>query len=426
MIKSEAELAAEREHAEQLKEEREKLSKERKLKMKELEKRAVQLAKKSDIEIAEAAKKQAIRAMAEEQIDNNSDVVKLLNSMAQRATAFTIREKQLEEKKRLEQIEKEYDRRMDILIEIDRIKDIQRREEEEKQKRVKRVEDRKVINEQIAQRQRQRLLEVEAREQENGNMRSLMKKYEEADRLAATKRHEMIEKSKAEVILANEVAIRRKKEIKEAEKKEVEDILLYQAQKDAELARREEEEAALERTKKERQAKLLAQQERAQNNQGKLDELRARRAAEEKERLTRQKEKDEALKRKADMKELLDSRAQQAADKIERQKAAKQQADEEIMYQLMYAKKMEDRENAEMKAKQDKVSDFKMKLHAQIDDVRRQRKMLVFLSLPHIPRMNSDRYFSSSPLSLPLSLSPFHLDTVRRCFQMPDPTSTRS
>ena len=356
------------------------------MRMKELEKRAVQLAKKSDIEIAEAAKKQTIRALAEEQMDNNSDVVKLLNSMAQRATAFTIREKQLAEKHRLEKVEEEFERRMDILSEIDRIKDIQRREEEEKEKRVKRVEDRKVLNDQIAQRQRQRLLQVEAREQENVAMRNTMQKYAQDDLVAAEKRRELIEKSKAEVIKANEAAIRRKFELKEAEKKEVEDILIYQAQKDAELARREEEEAAVERMKKERQAKLLAQQERAQNNQGKLDELRARRAAEDKERQTRQREKEEAVRRKAEMKELLDSRAQQASDKLERQKLVKQQADEEIMYQLQYAKRMEDRENAEARAKQEKVADFKAKLQAQIEDVQRQRKMwelcpcLVFIS----------------------------------------------
>ena len=132
MIKTDAEIAADREHAERLKEQREKLSKERKDRMKELEKRSVLLAKKSDVEIAEIAKKQAIRSMAEKKLDNNSDVVKLLNSMAKRATAFTIRDQQLEEKERLAKIEKEYDQRMDVMIEIDRVQDIMRREEEER------------------------------------------------------------------------------------------------------------------------------------------------------------------------------------------------------------------------------------------------------------------------------------------------------
>jgi hypothetical protein len=86
------------------------------------------------------ARKQAIRDMAEKQIDNNFDVVKLLNSMAQRAAAFTIRDQQLEEKHRLELQQKEFEKKMDMMIELDRLKDIQRREEEENYKRSKRVE----------------------------------------------------------------------------------------------------------------------------------------------------------------------------------------------------------------------------------------------------------------------------------------------
>jgi hypothetical protein len=383
VIKTEAEILADKEQAEKIKEEKEKLSRERKLKMKELEKRAVLLAKKSDLEIAEDSKKQTIRALAAEQIDNSSDAVKLLSSMAQRAIAFTIREKQLEEKHRIEKIEKEFDKRMDILIEIDRIKDIQRREEEEKAKRSKRVEDRKVINEQIEVRQRGRLMEVEAREQENGAMRGLMKKYETEDAANAQRRKEAIEKSKKEVLIANDDAIRRKQAVKEAERRETEEILLYQAMKDAELLKREEEEAVVERAKKERQAKLLAQQERAQNNAGKVDELRARRAAEEKERLLRQKERDDALKIKADMKELLDSRASQAADKVRRQEGLRKQAEEEIAQQMMHTRKMDEREEREKKVKAEKTADFKGKLHSQIEEIERSRKLYFsILTLP--------------------------------------------
>ena len=100
IIKTEAEIQADKEYAERMREQKEKLSKERKDRMKELEKRSVLLAKKSDVEIAEIAKKQAIRNMAEKKRDGNADVVKLLNSMAQRATEFTIRDQQLEEKER--------------------------------------------------------------------------------------------------------------------------------------------------------------------------------------------------------------------------------------------------------------------------------------------------------------------------------------
>ena len=50
--------------------------------------------------------------------------VNTLKSMAARAQAFSIRDKQLEEKKGLEAIEAEIDRRQDIMMEIDRVKDI--------------------------------------------------------------------------------------------------------------------------------------------------------------------------------------------------------------------------------------------------------------------------------------------------------------
>ena len=341
--------------------------------MRELEKKASLLANKSDFEIAEMAKQQAIREMAAQQIDNNNDVVKLLNSMAMRAAAFTVRDQQLEEKKRIEEMEKEIDKRMDILIEVDRIKDIQRREEEEKYKLVKRFDDRKVINEQIEARQRTRMLAVEAREQENQSMRDLMSKYAEEDRLAAERRKVEIERSRVEVIKANEDAIRRKKDAKFVEKKEMDDILIYQAMKDAEIARREAEEAAIEKSKKERQAKLLAEQERAQSNQGKLDELRARRAFEEKERNARQKEKADAMKRKADMKELLNSRAKQAEDKLARQRATKELEQDEIYYQLQYTQKMDARERAEQEAKKKKADEHRRNLHAQIDEIERLR-----------------------------------------------------
>lgn len=346
--------------------------------MKELEKRAASLAKKSDSEIADIARKNAIREMAEKEIDQNLDVVKLLNSMGSRAVAYSIRDQQLDEKKRLAEIEKEFERRMDMSIEVDRLKDLKRREEEELYRRQKRVEDRKVIDEQIVARQRDRLLQLEAREQENQAMRNLMKKYEEDDEKKLSRKRIENAKLREEVLSANEEAIRRKKDAKLREKKEVEDILIYQAMKDAELAKREEEEAAIERSKKERQAKLLAEQERVQSNAGKLDELRARRAAEEKERLARQREREDALKRKQDMKELLESRAKQAADKVSRQQQLKEQEKLEIYNQLQHTKKLDDREADEIRRKKEKVDEFRVSLQQQIEEIQRNRKYVSF------------------------------------------------
>lgn len=231
VIKSEQDILQDRERARQQREEREKIARERKERMRQLEKKAELLAKKSEGEIAEDAKKKAIREMAEKQIDLNIDAVKMLQSMGQRAIAFTVRDQQLDEKKRLEDLEHQVDRRTDMMMEVDRLKDLRRREEEELAKRTKRVQDRSVINEQIAARQKAHLLELEAREQENLAMRALMAKFQSEDQVAAERRKKEIEKSREEVLVANAEAIRRKKAAREAEKKEMEDILIYQAMK---------------------------------------------------------------------------------------------------------------------------------------------------------------------------------------------------
>jgi hypothetical protein len=80
-----------------------------------------------------------------------------------------------------------------------------------------------------------KVLAVEARDLENQAIRDLMKKYEHDDQLSFGRKRTEIERSRAEVICTNEECFRRKVESKEMAKKEVEDILMYQALKDAEL-----------------------------------------------------------------------------------------------------------------------------------------------------------------------------------------------
>jgi hypothetical protein len=372
-MKTEAELQADREHAFLMKEERERISKERKTRMRELEAKGLLLAKKTDSEVAQAAREEAIRRLASEKIDSQSDVVKTLSSISARAAAFTIRDKQLEEKKRREHVENEYERRMDILMELDRLKDIQRREEDEIYKRSKRVEDRKVISEQIELRKRDQLVAIEAKEQENAQMRTLLEKYKREDAISAERKKVEIERSRLEVIAANEDAIRRKWEAKEASKKEVEDMLIYQAELDAKMLKREEEERLIEKVKKERQAKLLAEQERVSDNRDKLDEIRARRAAEDRERKARQGEREAAAKRKAETRELLDARAHQAADNKQREAHRKAYEEEELVNAAKYTQMMAEREDAERDAKIQATMRHRRELQAQIDAIRRQR-----------------------------------------------------
>jgi hypothetical protein len=146
--------------------------------------------------------------MAVEKIDQQNDLVKLLNTYSQRAMAFTIRDQQMADKKRREALEGDYERRMDIAMEIDRLKELGSREKEEADKLAKRVEDRHVIIDQIEARKKLKILQEEAREQENKQMLQTIKKYEEEDKVAAEKKEVHIAKSRVEVIKANKVRAR--------------------------------------------------------------------------------------------------------------------------------------------------------------------------------------------------------------------------
>lgn len=350
-IMSAAEEAAERERKERLSGERQQAANERKARMLKMAEESKASVKRSELEIESVARDTLIKALAAEKIDDNNDLVKMLNSLGARAAAFTIRDKQLEDKKKQEEGEKDYEKRMDTLMELDRLRLLQSRDEVERAKLYKRHEDRKVVVEQIEARQRRKLLELEAREQENQTMLAVTRKYQEEDEAAMQRRADEVRRSRAEVMEANEAAIRQRLVAKEREREEIEGILAYQAQKDLEMQKRELAEAEKQRIMKERQQKLLEGQQKAMDKRQELDELRARRAAEEKERRERTRERNEAEKLRADVMQLQEDRKRQA--ELKKTQLAREAELEEAEYEaaVRYNAEASERERAERAAK---------------------------------------------------------------------------
>ena len=210
---------------------------------------------------------------------------------------------------------KDYEDRQDVLMEIDRLTELQKRDELEAVRREKRIEDRQVIVEQIDARRKKKLYEEELVEQDNQTMLALVGRYKADDERAVRAHREDVVRSRKEVMSANDLAIHRKEVAKQRERDEEEAILLYQASKDEAMRVREEDEKAREHAMKERQARLLSQQEKTQNKQAEVDELRARRYAEERERRERERELTEAELKSRRAVELQDARSQQAEQK---------------------------------------------------------------------------------------------------------------
>jgi len=301
-----------------------------------------------------------------------------------------------------EQKEREYNEHMDMLMEIDRLKDLQRREQDEQLKVSKRHQNREIMMTQMEDKIKRKMLAEEAREQENQAMLALIKKYEEDDYEASLKRKEEIRLAKIEIKEANEKAIADKQAIKDREKEEVRMILEYQAKKDAELRAREMEEAEKARIMKERQAKLLEQQEKSQNKQAELDELRARRAAEEKERIARQRELEEAEKRKNDMIELKEARRIQAEQKKSLLSKEAGLRHREYEAALQYNMKIAAREQAEADKKKRLAMEHREAIMQQISEAEDRRR-----------RARNEKYEEGRKLKQEFAAERAKLETIR-------------
>ena len=85
---------------------------------------------------AEKAKADTLLSKAQAQIDEREDDVKQMNAMMLYSKVVTIRDKQLEENKHLEKEWTEEQKRLDLMMEIERLKDLQAQADREHKRQV--------------------------------------------------------------------------------------------------------------------------------------------------------------------------------------------------------------------------------------------------------------------------------------------------
>lgn len=316
-----------------------------------------------------------IKDIGQEQIDPNEDIVKLLNSCKKRAVAFAIRDKQLEDKKIKEAQEREYERMMDIEMEVNRLRDIETREKQEKEKIQKRIADRKIIEVQIQERKHQKLLEEEARDQENRKMLEAVKRYDEEEAAKELQRREDAKKAKLEILERNKEILAEREAQKALEKEEEAMIMTYLAERDEKLRKLEEEEEKEKQAKMALQKKLLESQTKVLDKRSEMDELRARRAAEEMERKHRHRELMEAQKRKRDADLISQSRQEQEEERRLAKLREKEEVYTEYLNAMEHASQMAERERREAAMAEKKKKELRLMLKRQIDENELKRKL---------------------------------------------------
>ncbi len=108
-------------------------SKARKAMMQELDEKRAQKVKPNEFAVAEKNKAETLLSKAQKQLDNDLDDVKHMNQMVLYAKVVTIRDKQIDENKQLEKEWVDEQKKLDLMMEIERLKVL--REEEEREKR---------------------------------------------------------------------------------------------------------------------------------------------------------------------------------------------------------------------------------------------------------------------------------------------------
>jgi hypothetical protein len=165
-IKTKEQTLAEKKLAEEQKQAALAKSKIRKAKMQEMDAQRATKVKPNEFQVAEKNKAETLLSKAQKKLDNDLDDVKAMNQMVLYSKVVTIRDKQLEENKRLEQEWIEEQKKLDLMMEIERLKVLKEEEEREKRKAEARKKGAQVIVDQIQDRTIARMKEQEIRDKE--------------------------------------------------------------------------------------------------------------------------------------------------------------------------------------------------------------------------------------------------------------------
>lgn len=318
-------------------------SKRRELEAKREAERAVSKARKEKmLQLAEEAKKHApltesererhkvdsmTLSKAQEQLDEDLDDAKKMNQMMLYSKCMTIRDQQILEKQQIVAWEEEEQRRLDLEMEVERLKALQMYEAREQQRAAEQRRGRAILEEQLAQRARERELAEEARDQERQAMMRELERLKAEEARAAVEKKQQASVLMEQVKTANAEQIKRKDVLKHYEREEDARIAQYVRQKELREEALAEERERIAHEKEIEVARLRAQQEKAADKQSELDELRARRYTEAKEREWRERERAQAQRASAMQQELNAARAAQQHSRV------KQQAEMALMEQ---------------------------------------------------------------------------------------------
>merc|ERR1719506_2023599 len=180
---------------------KEQKARERKEKMLELEAQRKLAIPPSEIEQQKLAEKAAMLSAADRQMAEELDDVKKMNQMMLYSKVVTIRDAQLNEKKTIQKERLEEERRLDTVMEVERLKALKMYEERESRRKEDQKNGAQVIINQMRERERERVRQLELQDQEREAM------LRQNDAMKSDELKEVVMKKEAGKKLLEEVAV---------------------------------------------------------------------------------------------------------------------------------------------------------------------------------------------------------------------------
>ena len=165
-------------------------------------------------------------------MDNELDDVKQMNQMVLYSKVVTIRDKQLDENKRLESEWIEEQKKLDLMMEIERLKVLQEEEEREVRKAHARKQGAQVIIDQIQERTILRMKEQELRDKEKIELQANIEKMRKEDEAAHEAKRAKVNLLMKQTAEANAQALLEKQKRAQEEKDQDQAIAEHQRKKD--------------------------------------------------------------------------------------------------------------------------------------------------------------------------------------------------
>ena len=162
-----------------------------------------------------------------EQLDEELDDVKHMNHLMLQSKVITVRDKQLDENKRLEDEWLEEQKRLDIMMEIERLKGIKADREKEERRAIATKRGAEELINQIRERDLIRQQQDEVLEKEKKQMAINIQKAQDEEKERVKQRQHRMKVMSDEIKKANVAAIALKEEAKVREKQLEDEIIKH-------------------------------------------------------------------------------------------------------------------------------------------------------------------------------------------------------